>query len=99
MPTEQDIYDKDGDLETQVLYGQYQVFSGMLFPSTITINRTLEEYRIALTVEKMTFNQPLPTISFPPKIPESYKVQRCRRWQTCKADAVAGRIAKAVQRP
>jgi hypothetical protein len=77
MPTEQDVYDKDGDLETQVLYGRYQTYSGIPFPSTITINRTLEEYRIALTVEKVIFNQPLPDDQFvPPKIPESYKVQR-----------------------
>jgi len=77
LPTEQDIYDKDGDLETQVLYGKYQTYSGIQFPSTITINRTLQEYRIGLTVEKVIFNQPLPDDQFvPPKIPESYKVQR-----------------------
>jgi hypothetical protein len=77
LPTEQDIYDKDGDLETQVLYGKYQTYSGIQFPSTITINRTLEEYRIGLTVEKVIFNQPLPDDQFvPPKIPAGYKVQR-----------------------
>ncbi len=75
MPTEQDIYNRDGDLETQVLYGPYQTFNGMLFPSTITINRPLEEYRIALTVEKITFNQPLPDEQFESKVPEGYKVQ------------------------
>jgi hypothetical protein len=77
LPTEQDIYDKSGDLETQVLYGKYQIYSGIQYPSSITINRTLEEYRIALTVEKVIFNQPLPPDQFvPPKIPEGYKVQR-----------------------
>ena len=77
MPTEQDVYDKNGDLETQVLYGRYQTYNGIQFPSTITINRTLQEYRIGLTVEKVIFNQPLPDDQFvPPKIPESYKVQR-----------------------
>src|SRR5579859_968802 len=71
LPTEQDIYDKDGDLETQVLYGKYQVYSGIQFPSSITINRTLQEYRIGLTVDKVIFNQPLPDDQFvPPKIPE-----------------------------
>ena len=77
LPTEQDIYDKNGDLETQVVYGKYQTYSGIQFPGTITINRTLQEYRIGLTVEKVIFNQPLPDDQFvPPKIPESYKVQR-----------------------
>ena len=32
MPTEQDIYNKDGDLETQVIYGPYQTFNGIPFP-------------------------------------------------------------------
>jgi hypothetical protein len=75
MPTEQDIYNKDGDMATQVLYGPYQTFNGMLYPSTITINRPLEEYRIALTVEKITFNQPLPDEQFESKVPAGYKVQ------------------------
>jgi hypothetical protein len=75
MATEQDIYNKDGDMETQVLYGQYQTFNGVLYPSTITINRPLEEYRIALTVEKITFNQPLPDEQFESKVPAGYKVQ------------------------
>jgi hypothetical protein len=77
MPTEQDIYNKDGDMETQVLYGPYQTFTGIPFPSTITINRPLEEYRVALEVEKVIFNQPLPDEQFePPKVPAGYKVQR-----------------------
>jgi outer membrane lipoprotein-sorting protein len=76
MPTEQDIYNKDGDMETQVLYGPYQTFNGMLYPSSITIKRPLEEYRIALTVEKITFNQPLPDEQFESKVPAGYKVQR-----------------------
>jgi hypothetical protein len=74
MPTEQDIYNNDGDLETQVLYGPYQTFNGMPFPSTISIDRPLEEYRITLTVEKVTFNQALPDEQFQTKVPEGYKV-------------------------
>lgn len=76
MATEQDIYNKEGDMETQVLYGPYQTFNGMPYPSSITIKRPLEEYRIALTVEKVTFNQPLPDEQFESKVPEGYKVQR-----------------------
>lgn len=74
MPSEQDIYNNDGDLETQVLYGPYQMFNGMSFPSTITIDRPLEEFRITLTVEKVTFNQALPDEQFQTKVPEGYKV-------------------------
>ena len=54
LPTGQDIYNAAGDLETQVVYGPYQDFNGTQFPSTITINRLLDELRITLTVEKLT---------------------------------------------
>ena len=33
MPTEQDIYNPSGDLETQVIYGPYQDFGGTQFPA------------------------------------------------------------------
>jgi outer membrane lipoprotein-sorting protein len=76
MPTEQDIYNADGDVETQVLYGPYQDFNGTQFPSKITINRLLEEYSITLTVEKLTLNEPLADDQFELKVPEGYKVEK-----------------------
>jgi hypothetical protein len=76
MPTGQDIYNADGDLETQVVYGPYQDFNGTQYPSTITINRLLDEFRITLTVEKLTLNQPLADDQFELKVPEGYKVQK-----------------------
>jgi outer membrane lipoprotein-sorting protein len=75
MPTEQDIYNTDGDLETQITYGSYQDFNGTQFPSTITINRLLDEYKITLTVEKVTLNQPLADDQFELEVPKGYKVQ------------------------
>jgi Domain of unknown function (DUF4292) len=76
MPTEQDIYNNDGDLETQVLYGPYQTFSGQSFPSTITIIRPLDEYKIVLTVNKVTFNQELTDEQFQSKVPANYKIEK-----------------------
>jgi Domain of unknown function (DUF4292) len=76
MPSEQDIYNRAGDLETKVLYGPYQTYNGIQFPSTITINRLLEEYRITLTVETVKFNQPLPDEQFESKVPAGYKVEK-----------------------
>ena len=76
MPTEQDIYNSNGDRETQVLYGPYQNSNGIQFPGTITINRPLEEYRISLTVEKVTFNLPLPDEQFQSEVPKGYKLQK-----------------------
>jgi hypothetical protein len=79
MPTEQDIYNADGDVETQVIYGPYQDFNGTQYPATITINRLLDEYRITLTVEKLVLNPvnpPLTDESFDLEVPKGYKVQK-----------------------
>jgi len=76
LPTGQDIYNADGDLETQVTYGPYQDFNGTQFPSTVTIDRMLDEYKITLTVEKLVLNQPLADDQFELKIPEGYKLQK-----------------------
>jgi outer membrane lipoprotein-sorting protein len=76
MPTEQDIYNNDGDVETQVIYGPYQNYNGIAFPTTITINRPLDEYSIAITVGKVTFNQPLSDEQFETKVPKGYKLDK-----------------------
>ncbi|HTZ58283.1 MAG TPA: DUF4292 domain-containing protein [Acidobacteriaceae bacterium] len=78
MPTEQDIYNNDGDVETQVIYGPYQNFNGTQFPGTITINRPLDEYRITITVEKLALNEPLTDQTFEIQIPKGYKVEKMR---------------------
>jgi hypothetical protein len=76
MPTEQDIYNKDGDMQTQISYGPYQNFNGTPFPTTITISRPLEEYRIAVSVHEVKFNLSLPGGQFDQQVPSGYKVQR-----------------------
>lgn len=76
MPTGQDIYNADGDLETQVTYGAYQDFGGSQFPSTVTIDQLLAEYKITLTVEKLVLNQPLADDQFKLEVPKAYKVQK-----------------------
>jgi outer membrane lipoprotein-sorting protein len=75
LPVEQDIYNSEGDLETQVLYGPYKDFDGTKFPVTIDISRPLDEYRIRLSVEKLLVNQPLPDKQFELTIPAGTKVQ------------------------
>lgn len=64
LPYQEDVYDSDGNLETQVFYADYRDFDSNRFPSTITIKRPLEESQIVLTVDKMTENQPLPDDQF-----------------------------------
>jgi hypothetical protein len=77
LPVEQDIYNANGDLETQVTYGPYQDFSGTKFPSSIDINRPLDEYRIHLTVNELTgVNQPLTDEQFQQTIPRGYQVTK-----------------------
>lgn len=75
MPYQQDIYDKDGNLETQVDYANYQDFESVRYPATITIKRPLEESQIVLTVEKISENQPLSDDQFQIKIPDGTKIQ------------------------
>jgi outer membrane lipoprotein-sorting protein len=75
MPYQQSIFDKDGNLETQVEYADYQDFDSNKYPSRITIKRPLEEYQIVLTVEKVEQNQPLTDDQFQIKIPEGTKIQ------------------------
>jgi hypothetical protein len=75
LPYQQDIYDGDGNLETEVRYGAYQDFEGGQFPSTVTIKRPLEGIQIELTVEAVKENQPMADDQFVVPIPEGAKIQ------------------------
>ncbi|MGA2635571.1 MAG: hypothetical protein ABSF16_15150 [Terracidiphilus sp.] len=74
-PYQQDIYDKDGNLETQVTYEAYQKFDSGLYPSRVTIKRPLEEYQIVLTIDKVVENMTLTDDQFVVKIPEDTETQ------------------------
>lgn len=76
LPLEQDIYDPDGNVATKVTYGPYQNFGSAKFPSTITIERPLDAYKITVTVQKLTLNQTLADDQFQLKIPEGVQVER-----------------------
>ena len=77
LPYEQDLYDSEGDLETQVTYAEYREFGSSRYPSTVTIKRPLEEYQIVLTVESVQENQPLTDDQFQiSNIPEGTATQR-----------------------
>jgi hypothetical protein len=75
QPYQQDIYDDEGNLETQVFYQGYQDFEGGKFPSTITIKRPMDEIQIVLSVEDVHQNQPLTDDQFVVQIPEGSKIQ------------------------
>jgi outer membrane lipoprotein-sorting protein len=75
LPYSQDLYDEQGNLETQVTYGSYVDFGGSKYPSTVTIKRPLDEFQIVLTVESVKENLELNDHQFEIKIPPDVKVQ------------------------
>lgn len=75
LPYQQDVYDADGNLETQVIYSAYANFGQSQFPSAVTIKRPLEEYQVVLTVESVVENTPLKDDQFAIHIPDGAKIQ------------------------
>jgi hypothetical protein len=75
LPYEQDIYDADGNLETDIIYQGYQDFGSGLYPTMVTIKRPLEDWQIVLTIDKVTENMALSDDQFAAKVPEGIAVQ------------------------
>jgi hypothetical protein len=59
QPHRQMIYDRSGAVATEAVYGDFQKFGEIMFPSQIMINRPKEEYSLTLTIEKLEINKPL----------------------------------------
>jgi outer membrane lipoprotein-sorting protein len=76
LPSQQDLFDSEGNLETEVDYADYRVFDSVMYPSTITIKRPLEEYQLVLTVESVQENMILTDDQFQIKIPEGTTTQK-----------------------
>jgi hypothetical protein len=76
LPVELDIYNESGDLEMQVIYGPYKNFDGFPFPSSIDIDRPLDEFHVLLTIEKLTVNEKLEDDQFAQQVPAGYQVQK-----------------------
>lgn len=75
MPYQQELYDDQGNLETEVTYGRYVEYGINLFPSTVTIKRPLEGFQAVLTVQRVSENVDLKDDQFQLQIPEDTKVQ------------------------
>jgi outer membrane lipoprotein-sorting protein len=71
LPWRQDIYNADGKVETQADYSNYQKFGDINFPTKIVINRPLDEYTLAITIDKADFNQKLDPDEFKLEIPDT----------------------------
>ena len=76
LPYEQDLYDEQGVLSTQVVYGAYRDFGGTKYPGTITLKVPQNEYQLVMTVERVTANPSLTDDQFQIKIPEGYTIQQ-----------------------
>lgn len=75
LPSNQDLYDSQGNLESQVMYSDYKDFGGTQYPTRVVIKRPLEGIQLVLTVEKVVKNQKLPEGEFTVKIPAGTLVQ------------------------
>ena len=75
QPYQQDVYDSEGNLETQVFYDAYRDFDGNTYPSRITLKRPIEEIQIILSVDQVKENQPLGDDQFVVEIPANATVQ------------------------
>lgn len=64
------LYGPQGAYLEDVLYSGYQDFQGVNYPTRIEIARPAEDYRLALTIQKATFNQPLTPDKFVLNKPE-----------------------------
>jgi outer membrane lipoprotein-sorting protein len=74
-PSEEDIYDQNGQIQTQALYGPLQRYGTELFPGTVTLRWPLQQQQILITIEKLKVNQPVNNDTFEVKIPKSAKVR------------------------
>jgi outer membrane lipoprotein-sorting protein len=75
-PIEEDIYDQNGQIQTQATYGPVQKFGAELFPGTITIRRPLDQYQILITFQKVAVNQTLKDDQFQLTVPEGTPVEK-----------------------
>jgi hypothetical protein len=76
LPYAQDIYDGEGRVITRATYEGYQKFGDIDFPTRITIERPLDELKIAMTITKLAPNQEMENDQFEMTIPAGTQVQQ-----------------------
>jgi len=70
------VFAKEGRLETDVEYLDYQSEGAESFPQTVVIQRPLEEYTVKLTFQKAAFNQKLADDTFNLERPDGSELVR-----------------------
>jgi len=67
----QQLYGPRGAYIEDVRYSDYQDFQGVGYPTHIDISRPIEDYRLAITIQKATFNEPIEAEKFELKKPDN----------------------------
>ena len=73
------LFGKDGRVETEVAYSNYQSDGENSFPHTIVIQRPVEEYTLKMAFQKATLNQKLPEDTFNLERPEGSDLVQAAR--------------------
>jgi outer membrane lipoprotein-sorting protein len=59
LPHDQSLYDRQGRLATYAHYENFSVYSGVMFPAIVSIQRPIEGYGLTLAMTKVDVNVPL----------------------------------------
>jgi len=78
LPYDQDVYDSEGNLESQIIYSNYAEFSAGKYPSKVTIKRPQEGFQLVLTVDDVNENMDLSDSQFQVKIPEGTTIKQLK---------------------
>jgi len=75
LPYQQDVYDDDGNLSTQVFYNGYRDFGGVKYPSSMTIKCPIAGIQLVITVLSVDQNQALKDDQFQSSYPADTPVK------------------------
>jgi hypothetical protein len=78
LPCDQDVYDSEGNLETQITYSNYAEFGAVKDPSKVVIKRPQEGVQLVLTVDRVEENVDLPDDQFQVKIPQGTTIKQLK---------------------
>ena len=75
LPYDQSVYNSEGELETQIYYSNYTMFTAGKYPSKVVIKRPQEGIQLTLAVERVEENVDLPAGQFDVKIPDGATIK------------------------
>jgi hypothetical protein len=75
MPYRQIVFDRAGNIATDVHYGDFQDYDGHMFPGVIEIDRPQEEYTIVIKFVSLKLNTPLKPDQFELEQPAGAEVK------------------------